>query len=157
MKLFVIPFCFLCTIITSSNAQVKNENHQLSLITQSPDWTSNLKIISLGTWSEYVVQENPKEQILAFIGDEYQKPTGLTPPYTQFLYAKIDNKFMFLKFISIKKMGSHYIHTYESGSIKVILDFDGVKHTASGNGDGGLLKFYVNGNLNKTMKFWTGL
>ena len=54
-------------------------------------------------------------------------------------------------------MGNHYIHTYENGSIKVILDFDGVKHTASGNGDGGLLKFYVNSKLYKTLKFWSSL
>ena len=54
-------------------------------------------------------------------------------------------------------MGSHYIHTYESGSIKVILDFDGVKHTASGNGDGGVLKLFYNGKQCKVLKFWSSL
>ena len=81
-------------------------NHEIQIVDKKPDWAKNLTTINVGKYGDYLMQDNPKEQILAFYswGD---RSMGITPPFNQFLFLTIENIDVFLKFIGIKKNGRH--------------------------------------------------
>jgi hypothetical protein len=62
-----------------------------------------------------------------------------------------------LKFINSKKKGEHDIQTYANGVYKVILDYDGVRLTRSGNGSGEILYLYYNNMLIRKYTFWASI
>ncbi len=131
-------------------------NHEIQIVDNIPDWAKNLTTINVGKYGDYLIQDNPKEQILAFHswGD---RSMGITPPFNQFLFLTIDNNDVFLKFIGIKKNGRHYIQTYTDGKTKVILDYNGNKGANSGNGNGGIFYIYYNNKLIKKYNFWASI
>jgi hypothetical protein len=145
--LFILYF----TIITT--AQPK---HEIQIMNLPPNWCEQLNTINLGKYYDYILKDNPKEQILALQswGD---RKIGINPPFQQFLYLVIDNQALFLKFINLKNKGVHAILTYTYGVYKVILDFDGIKVTQSGNGEGGIFHLYYNNVLIKKYNFWVSL
>ncbi len=147
-------FIVLCTLVISINLNAQNNanSHKIIPTNNVPDWAQNLSTIHIGNYFDYVSEGILN--IVGFIGDEFQKPEGKTPPFTQFLYTNIDGENVFLEFKNIQKLGKHYIHTYENKNKKIILDWNGIKQTESGNGDGGLLKVYLDGKLVITTSFF---
>lgn len=152
MKIILNTF-FISIFIIKTCAQNK---HEIQFMDKYPNWGNNLRTINLGDYDDYLVQENPKEKILAFHswGD---RQLGITPPYNQFIYLFVDNRYMFLKFISIKKNGKHHIQTYISQKFKVVLDYDGEEVTNSGNGEGGIFYFYYDNKLIQKYRFWASI
>lgn len=146
----------LLLIISFGGKLFAQGNHEIQIVNNIPNWAKNLTTINLGKYGDYLMQDNPKEQILAFHswGD---RSMGITPPFKEFLYLTVDNNNLFLKFISIKKNGKHYIQTYIDGNLKVILDYNGSKVTNSRNGDGGILYIYFNNKLIKKYNFWASI
>jgi hypothetical protein len=144
----ILPICILLSSVIQ--AQIK---HEIKIINQTPEWAKNLSEINLGTYYDYLQQENPIEKIIAimYMGD---REIGIKPPYPDFLYIIIDNNPLFLKFSNRVKKGAHYLNTYSDGVVKIILDYNGQRVSSSGNGDGGILYFYYDNKLIKKINFW---
>lgn len=130
--------------------------HHLSVFTTPPKWANNLSSINLGDYYDYIIQDNPKEQIIGFLSFG-EREIGIKPPYKSFLYISLNNNGIFLKHINSSTVGNNYTHTFLNGDIKVVLDFDGVRHSASGNGNGGVFKLFHKGKNIKTTKFWSSI
>jgi hypothetical protein len=130
--------------------------HELQIMDKYPIWGDQLRTINLGTYYDALTKDNPKEEILALHswGD---RTIGITPPFQEFLYLVIDNQSLFLKFINYKNKGQHNIQTYEYGVYKVILDYDGVRPSRSGNGSGGVFYLYYNNKLIRKNNFWASI
>ncbi len=156
MKKISISILLLVFFNSISFSQNNTDKHQLNVLNSIPEWANNLSSINVGDYNNYVVQDNPKEEIIGFLswGD---REIGIKAPFKSFLYIKLDNNGTFLKFINTKKVGKHNVNTYENGDLKVILDWDGYKQSASGNGDGGTFKLFYKGKIIKTTKFWSSI
>jgi hypothetical protein len=152
-KCFTLLFVFNTILIVNIYAQ---QTPQIQIVDKKPSWGKDLSTINLGKYGEFLIQDNPKEEILAFQtwGD---RSIDIIPPFNQFLYLTVDKKDVFLKFISIKKNGKHYIQTYRNGPIKVILDYNGQRVSNSGNGSGGIFYFYYADKLINKFEFWSGI
>ena len=94
-------YLFFIFFTLESFGQDKSSDDNLELIKTIPNWAVNLKTINLGDYNSYLIQEYFDENIIGFIGDEYQMPINLNPPYTRFLYLRFENNDLFLKFISV--------------------------------------------------------
>ena len=137
----------------STYAQSK---HKIQIMDKPPNWGDQLSTINLGKYYDVIIKDNPKEQILALQswGD---RTIGIIPPFQQFLYLSLDNQVLFLKFINLKNKGVHNIQTYAYGVYKVILDYDGVRVTRSGNGSGGIFYLFYNNILIRKYNFWASI
>ena len=131
--------------------------HELQIMDKPPIWGDQLRTINLGTYSDFLRKDNPREEILALHSWAGDRTIGITPPFQEYLYLVIDNQFLFLKFINYKNKGQHNIQTYEYGVYKVILDYDGVRHSRSGNGSGGIFYLYYNNKLIRKYNFWASI
>ena len=153
MKKLISTLMFTLFFMFSSYAQPK---HQIQIMDKAPTWGEQLRTINLGKYYDVLTKDNPKDEILALHswGD---RTIGINPPFQQFLYLSIDNQFLFLKFINLKNKGVHTVQTYTYGVYKVILDYDGVRLTRSGNGSGGILYLYYINRLIRKYNFWASI
>ena len=127
--------------------------HKIEILKEIPSWGNNLSTINKGKWSDYVLDDNPVDQFIALVywGD---RELGIKKPFEEFLYLKIDDQNVFLKFIEGKKIGKRLKQVYGNEHIKIILDYDGIVYNRSGNGQGGDLYFYFDNKLQKKYDFF---
>ena len=128
--------------------------HELQIMDKPPVWGDQLRTINLGTYSDFLRKDNPKEEILALHSWAGDRTIGITPPFQEYLYLVIDNQSLFLKFINYKNKGEHSIQTYEYGVYKVVLDYGVKAYTRSGIGSGGIFYLYYNNKLIRKYTFW---
>ena len=131
--------------------------HELQIMDKPPIWGEQLRTINLGTYSDFLRKDNPKEEILALHSWAGDRTIGITPPFQEYLYLVIDNQSLFLKFINYKNKGEHSIQTYEYGVYKVVLDYGVKAYTRSGIGSGGIFYLYYNNKLIRKYTFWASI
>lgn len=149
MKLFLLIISII--VLNNVNAQ------KINVLKEKPDWAANSFDICKGDYTTDILNNNKSIQLIACGFNEYQKPTKKVPTKSiRFLYVNIDGveKYLTLKSINKTKKGS-VITTYENDIYKIELNYDGVKRSSSGNGNGGFLKFYKDKVLIKKMKFYS--
>ena len=150
------PRLLLLSLLLLAFVDLHSQN-KLLIRSEVPTWATELKIVNLGNYWDYLVSE--KNEIIAFIGDkEYHKTKEIVPPTENFLFLTIGNEDLFLKFIEYRKAkNKKNIHRYELGDTRVILELDESAPTKSGVGWGGDFLFYKKEILIFKLRVWLDL
>ncbi len=80
LKLLIVS-SFFHLIMFNVSAQTKKINatrdtdFKIDVLNETPEWAENCKLICMGNYTDHVVNENTKYQLISIVGNAYQKPT----------------------------------------------------------------------------------